>query len=54
MNKWEYKVYKDNFNTKPEKLEKEINKLIKEGWELFESHAFALGHLLFIFRREKK
>ena len=68
MKKWEYKLHYqtlitkipltrrggiENYKKNLKEGENEINKIAKEGWELFSSHVTAFNTLVFIFRRSK-
>jgi len=42
----------ENYKKNIEEGEKDINKIAKDGWELFSSHVTAFNMLVFIFRRK--
>ena len=69
MAKWEYKLHYqslmtkisltksgglENYKKNLEEGERDINKIAKEGWELFSSHVTAFSTLVFIFKRKLK
>lgn len=66
---WEYKLHYqalmtkmpltrnsglENYKKNLEEGENDINKIAKEGWELFSSHTTSFNMLVFIFRRKFK
>lgn len=49
-NKWEYKVIKSRRMAR-HTLEKRLNSMGQNGWELISSSAYSLGAVMFLFRR---
>ena len=50
MAKWEYLVYDVGLNNEPKELERKLNEMGSEGWELVSVDWYGS---IFIFKREK-